>query len=168
MHKEFAMKILAKETSALKLSGLALLASAAFAVQAAPAGASMSAYEQEVARCNSGQSQQDRATCLKEARNAHAEALRGRLDDHQQPRYDANAVARCDRLPPADKPDCIDRMHGKGSVSGSVEGGGIYRETVTVVPAGPQDNGSSASGTSAAPGSASEGTLSTPPMEPTR
>lgn len=134
---------------------------------AAPNASADAAYRQEVARCNSGQSPQDRATCLKEARNAHADALRGRLDNGQA-NFRANAQARCDRLPPTDKQDCIDRMHGKGTVSGSVEGGGIYRESVTVVPAEQPDNTTSGSGTSAAPGDASGGTLSTPPMEPTR
>jgi hypothetical protein len=156
-------------TSPLRLSTLALLASLGFGAQAGPAAAgTASTYEQEVARCNSGLSQQDRATCLKEARNAHAEALRGRLDDHQRGTYDNTAVARCDRLPPADKTDCIDRMHGKGTASGSVEAGGIYRETVTVVPAAQPDNGAAASGTPAAPGDTSARPPSTPPMQPAR
>jgi hypothetical protein len=151
---------------AARLSVFALLCAIGLSAHAGPSADAR--YQAEVARCNSGQSQQDRDTCLKEARNARADAARGRLDNGQQGRYDANAMARCDNLPPADKADCVGRMHGQGSVSGSVEGGGLYREKVTVEPAAPADDGTSTSGTRAAPGSASDGTLSTPPMQPTR
>lgn len=161
-----------KASPASSLSVLALLVSIGFAAHAAPAAQSAdAAFRQEVARCNSGQSQQDRATCLKEARNAHAEALRGRLDNRQQANHEANALARCDRLPPADKPDCIARMKGQGTVSGSVEAGGIYRELTTVVPADQPDAGTSTSGTSspsAAPADPAAMPMSSPPMEPSR
>jgi hypothetical protein len=161
-----------KTSPVLQLSALVLLGGLGLSAQAAgPSAADANAaYRQEVARCNSGQSQEDRATCLKEARNAHADALRGRLDNGQQANYEANAVARCDRLPPGDKADCVARMHGQGTVSGSVDGGGIYRELVTEVPAPPQTDNSatSTSGTSAAPADGAGGPVTTPPMEPAR
>lgn len=160
-----------KTSPVLRLFALALGAGLGLSAQAAgPSAADANAaYRQEVARCNSGQSQEDRATCLKEARNAHADALRGRLDNGQQANYEANAVARCDRLPPGDKADCVARMHGQGTVSGSVEAGGIYREMVTEVPAPqPENNATSTSGTSAAPADAAGSPVTTPPMEPTR
>jgi hypothetical protein len=114
-------------TAAIALGAL-LLAGAAFA---APDAARVR-FEREQARCMSGQSQQDRASCLKEARNAYAEARRGRLDNGQQAAHDANATQRCERLPADQKADCVARMRGEGTVSGSVEGGGLYREKVTV------------------------------------
>lgn len=164
-----------KTSPVLRLSALALIAGMGAGIglsaqAAGPAAADANAaYRQEVARCNSGQSQEDRATCLKEARNAHADAVRGRLDNGQQSSYEANAVARCDRLPPSDKADCVARMHGQGTASGSVEAGGIYRETVTEVPAPAQPgNSTSTSGTSAAPADPAGSPATTPPMEPTR
>jgi hypothetical protein len=91
-------------------------------------------YEQDRAACISGQSYQDRATCLREAGAALQAAKRGRIGDDQSS-YEQNRLMRCDRLPAGDRDDCLRRMHGEGSVSGSVEGGGIYRELRTTVPA---------------------------------
>ena len=90
-------------------------------------------YQQERAACMSGQSQQDRATCLREADAALQEAKRGRLGDGQGA-YEQNRQSRCDGLPAADRDDCLRRMRGEGTTSGSVESGGIYRELRTTVP----------------------------------
>jgi hypothetical protein len=90
-------------------------------------------YEQDRAACNSGQSNQDRATCLREAGAALQEAKRGHLADGQTS-YEKNQTIRCDSLKGEDRDDCLRRMHGEGTVSGSVEGGGIYRELRTTVP----------------------------------
>lgn len=129
----------------------ALLLGAGSAVSADSARAR---FEQERARCLSGQSHQDRATCLREANAAYAEARRGRLDNRQQAMHERNAMARCERLPAAERTDCEHRMRGHGTVSGSVEGGGLYRETVTVEigqPGAAAAGGAQGSGTSAAP-----------------
>lgn len=90
-------------------------------------------YQQERAACLSGQTQQDKATCLKEAGAARGEAKRGNLTE--SPISSQNAQARCNVLPPADRDDCIRRIQGEGTVSGSVDSGGVYRETTTIVPA---------------------------------
>jgi hypothetical protein len=87
-------------------------------------------YERERAVCLSGQSNQDRATCLREAGAALVEAKRQGLNDAQA-QYNLNAEQRCGRLPDADRADCLARMHGQGTVSGSAAAGGIYRELVT-------------------------------------
>ena len=87
-------------------------------------------YRQERAMCESGQSQQDRATCLREAGAALAEARRGRLDDGLAP-YQKNALIRCEGLPSEERDACQARMHGQGTTRGSVAEGGIYRELVT-------------------------------------
>jgi hypothetical protein len=42
-----------------------------------------------------------------------------------------NALKRCEPLPEQDRKDCLARMQGQGTTSGSVAGGGIYRELVT-------------------------------------
>ncbi len=91
-------------------------------------------YQQDRADCMSGRSNEDRATCLREAGAALQAAKRGRLGDDQGS-YEHNRLLRCDRLPPGDREDCVRRMHGEGTVKGSVESGGIYRELRTTVPA---------------------------------
>lgn len=87
-------------------------------------------YQQERAICLSGQSPQDRATCLKEAGAALAEARRGGLDSDGA-NFTANQRQRCDQLTGAEQQDCVARMQGRGSTQGSVAGGGILRELVT-------------------------------------
>jgi hypothetical protein len=91
-------------------------------------------YNQEKARCMNGQSHQDRATCLKEAGAALQESKRNGLATDKTG-LNANATARCDAQPAADRADCIARIQGAGATSGSVEGGGVIRKTETVVPA---------------------------------
>ena len=90
-------------------------------------------YQQERAHCLSGKSHQDRATCLREAGAALQEAKRNRLDAGGSASFEANATARCNAQPAADRPACIQRIMGAGSTQGSVEGGGLIRETVTPV-----------------------------------
>jgi hypothetical protein len=84
-------------------------------------------YQQERAACESGQSQQDRATCLREAGAALQEARQGRLADGPA-RYQQNELARCGYLPAEERSACHARMQGQGTTSGSVAAGGIYRE----------------------------------------
>lgn len=93
-------------------------------------------YQAEVNACMTGKTQQDQATCLLEARNAHADKKRGVLDNAGA-QFDANAKARCDALAGEDKAACHARLMGYGSTSGSVAAGGVLREVETVVlPAG--------------------------------
>jgi len=88
-------------------------------------------FEVERAMCLRGQTSQDRSTCLREAAAAYAQAKReGSHEDETQ--FKANRVLRCERLPDKDRTACIARMEGQGTTSGSVEGGGIYRELVIV------------------------------------
>lgn len=89
-------------------------------------------YQQERARCLSGQSHQDRATCLKEAGAAYDEARRGRLDNSGSD-FTQNATQRCNAQPPEDREACVQRILGAGSAQGSVEGGAIIRQTETKV-----------------------------------
>lgn len=90
-------------------------------------------YQQDRTACMSGQSHQDRATCLREAGAALQEARRGQMAD-QSP-YEQNLLLRCERVADADREDCQRRMRGEGTVSGSVESGGIFREYRRTVPA---------------------------------
>ena len=90
-------------------------------------------YRQERAHCMSGQSNQDRATCLKEASAALAEAKRSNLGTSGDRSLSGNALARCNAQPAADQQACIQRIQGAGSAQGSVEAGGLIRSTETPV-----------------------------------
>ncbi|TAK82501.1 MAG: hypothetical protein EPO20_20740 [Betaproteobacteria bacterium] len=92
-------------------------------------------FQEERARCMSGPPDEDRAACLKEAGAALQAAKRGELQDNPGV-YETNRLARCAYLPKGEREDCERRMQGEGTTSGSVEGGGIYRELRTQVPAG--------------------------------
>jgi len=116
--------------AATLLMGTTLIATGADAAPALAADNARALYDQERAVCLSGRSNQDRATCLKEAGAALAEARkRGPADDPAQ--LARNARLRCDALGTQDRPDCLARMDGQGTTRGSVLDGGIYRELVT-------------------------------------
>lgn len=87
---------------------------------------------QERAACMSGRTQQDQATCLREANNAAAEKRQGKLDNSGA-QFDANARQRCEVLTGEDRSACEARVMGYGNTSGSVAGGGVIREVETVV-----------------------------------
>lgn len=119
----------------------ALLAVGAFTAQIATATGidASGSYQSEVKACMSGQTQQDRDTCLKEARNAQADKQRGVLNTYGG--HEQNAMSRCDVFTGGeDKAACQARVMGMGSANGSVAGGGVIREVETVVL--PQGQGS--------------------------
>ncbi len=113
-------------------------AGAMLAATVATAGPGMSdaqaRYQKDRAACMSGNTHQDRATCLKEAGAALVEARRGGLTTTTESTYMQNSMDRCVPLPAADQEDCVRRMNGEGIVRGSVEEGGIYRELSRTVP----------------------------------
>lgn len=90
-------------------------------------------YQSEVQACMTGKTQQDQATCLKEARNARADKQRGVLENHASGSLEANAMDRCDVFQGENKAACEARVLGYGNVEGSVAGGGLVREVETVV-----------------------------------
>jgi hypothetical protein len=119
---------------AMRLYALTLAAAVALlvAATAAEAGAKLSPaqqrYQQERAVCLSGQSNQDRATCLKEAGAALYEARRGGLDTGDARDLGQNRMIRCNALPAQDREDCARRMQGEGVTTGSAQQGGVLRE----------------------------------------
>lgn len=118
----------------LSLLAAALLAATAATAQVASGTTGIDAtgnVQSERAACVSGKTQQDRATCLREANNAAADKRAGKLDSGTN--YAANALARCDVLTGEDKAACQARIAGYGNTSGSVAGGGVIREVETVV-----------------------------------
>lgn len=110
---------------------LALAAMVLPAWSAGPVSPAESKYEQEKARCTSGQSSQGRATCLKEAGAALEEGKRGALGSATSADLQRNATQRCEAQPAADRAACVDRIVGAGTAEGSVGGGGLIRETET-------------------------------------
>jgi hypothetical protein len=128
--------------SMLSFGAAALLAVGAATAQVAtdqsfPGAAgidSSGSYQSEVQACMSGNTQQSRADCLKEARNAAAEKQRGKLETYGA--HEAHATARCEVHQIAeDRAACRARVMGMGDVEGSVAGGGLLRELETTVPA---------------------------------
>ncbi|MBX3653502.1 MAG: hypothetical protein KF686_04910 [Ramlibacter sp.] len=117
----------------LAASAFVLLgATSALAASTRAPSAAQERYQQERAICLNGQSQQDRATCLREAGAAYAQARKGDLSSTGSTDYAANAVARCNAQPPADRDDCVRRIR-EGAVQGSVNAGGVLREVETPV-----------------------------------
>ena len=132
----------------LALCAVLVCTSALAATQGASADA-LARYQQERAVCTSGQSNQDRATCLREAGAALADAQRSQPVDAAA--YTANAGKRCERLPDLERKDCIARMQGQGTTNGSVAAGGLSHELVTREPASPVA-ANAASGAASVPG----------------
>jgi hypothetical protein len=114
----------------LCISAVAWSSAPAMAAGDATAADATARYQRERAVCTGGQSNQDRTTCLREASAAHAQMRKNGMQDHDMA-FDQNAQKRCQALPNDDRNACLMRMQGHGSTSGSVSGGGIYRELIT-------------------------------------
>lgn len=135
---------------------------AAGAVHAADASAGMSPqarYQQDVARCKSGDTNQARETCLREAGAALQEARRQNLREVPPDQLQQNMLARCNRLPEVQRQSCVTQMTAPTNVRGSVQGGGVLRETVIQVPAGSVPPAATTPGMAPAPG---QGTMGAP------
>jgi hypothetical protein len=87
-------------------------------------------YQRESAACSALRDFDTRANCLSEASTRYA-VTRPTPAEEQTDALMRNALRRCEPLPPALRSDCLARMQGQGTTSGSVAGGGIYRELVT-------------------------------------
>jgi long-subunit fatty acid transport protein len=114
--------------------GLAAALVLAGAAQAQTAERSaQAAYQQERAACMQGNTTNaDRATCLREAAAAYAEARRGRLSNGvSDAQKRENALLRCQQQPASERADCERMARGEGKVSGSVAEGAVVKELVT-------------------------------------
>jgi hypothetical protein len=87
-------------------------------------------YARESAACGRIADHDARANCLSEASTRYRSTL-PLVPEEQPDVLRQNALRRCEPLPDDQRRDCVARMQGQGTVSGSVEGGGIYRELVT-------------------------------------
>ncbi len=118
----------------LSMSALAWACAPTLAQGNAASAEASAVYQRERAACLSIASVEDRATCLREAAAAQAQRRKG-ATPQDTTAFERNALQRCDALSGDERKDCVARMQGEGSTSGSVSGGGILREKVTVVPA---------------------------------
>lgn len=135
------MNTLRSSTSSRSWTALALAAAlvstSVLAVDKAKVSDAERRYQQERTVCMQGLSNQDRATCLREAAAARTEAQRGGLNDGGAS-YSNNERRRCDELRDKERDECIARIKGdRTTTSGSVAAGGILRERVTREPAVP-------------------------------
>lgn len=89
-------------------------------------------------RCTYGIAQDGSNNCMSRAEFEITRSRQAALDaDPAQ--YLRNALARCEGVKGVDQQDCVSRIKGAGTTSGSVEGGGIYRELLTVIPGKPAE-----------------------------
>ncbi len=114
--------------------GLSFAALFAPAVQAADSAAAQ--YQQDVARCHNTPGI-DKQACLKEAGAALEAARRDALTSPSQQAEIRNQTERCNRLPAGQREDCLKLMSDQPGtrIEGSVQGGGVLRETTITIPA---------------------------------
>lgn len=122
--------------ASLCAAGLMLAAGAAQAADPIGRAGIQAQYEQDVAACKNGSTGQERTACMREAGAARQEANRQRLSDGTTEQHQQNMLDRCNRLPVDSRQDCMTQMTSPTQVRGSVQGGGVLRETVIQVPAG--------------------------------
>lgn len=127
----------ASKLHALRIGSLLWLTAAVLPLPATAATpATAGAYQRDIARCMKIAIHGERANCLSEASTRHAATLPA-IPDADPGRFARNALERCKPLSEPDRSDCVARIQGQGTTSGSVAGGGIYRELVTREPASP-------------------------------
>lgn len=108
----------------------ALLMASTAAMAQTPSSDARARYEQEREKCMTNNTQDSLATCLREATNALDAARKGQLSNPGPAAAD-NATQRCGAFQSAaEQAECVRRLQ-SSSVSGSVSGGGVLRESVT-------------------------------------
>jgi uncharacterized membrane protein len=89
-------------------------------------------------RCLYGIAQDGTKNCMSKA-EFNITTSRQTALDADPAQYMRNALTRCESLKGDDRADCLSRIRGGGTVTGSVEAGGLYRELVTIIPGKPAD-----------------------------
>jgi hypothetical protein len=104
----------------------------ALATNSEAMAAAQARYRHEMADCDSGQTNQDLATCRLEARNTLADAPHARASESPA-QYQQNALQRCNVHIGDDRTDCEARIRDERNVSGSALDGGVLRKSVSVI-----------------------------------
>lgn len=89
-------------------------------------------YQAERAACERLGPADDRRACLRDAGAALEAARRGELGNVDAATLHRNARLRCEPLPADQQAACLARMDDEGTLSGSAQAGGLYRELVIV------------------------------------
>lgn len=90
------------------------------------------AYQRDRAACQALSPTQDRTSCLRDAGAHRAQALKSGIHGGTAPQeLERNALQRCQKHKGEQRAICERMARGEGSVSGSVQGGGMIRELVT-------------------------------------
>ena len=93
-------------------------------------------YQQELRQCEQLSPTVDMQACKREAGAALQATRRGNLQNHNGMNYDQNKTERWAALPAGQRDECMMQMSGQNTrTMGSVEEGGILRETTITVPA---------------------------------
>ena len=111
-----------------------ICASAALAAQPGGVAQAQARYRQDMAVCNSGQSNQTAATCRREATNALAAAKRGGLSKPTEA-YQHNALQRCAVHKGDERTACEARIQDQGDINNAAQAGGLLRQSTTLIPA---------------------------------
>jgi len=118
-----------------------------FPVAAQDRSEKLQRFEADRHACLSGESGQALEPCMKEARAVLAQRP-GASPSVSPEQLQRSSLMRCEALTGEDRAACMARMHGEGTISGSVAGGGVLRELVTtqVMPNPPQKPASEGAG----------------------
>ncbi|MGB3836193.1 hypothetical protein [Castellaniella sp.] len=122
---------------ALKISLRAsmLAAGLGYATLFAPGAQAASQYQQDVQRCNTTPGI-DKQACLQEAGAAAQAAEQGKLTTPSMQAESQNRTRRCSNLPADKRQDCMILMEDThAQTQGSVQSGGVIRETTITIPA---------------------------------
>jgi hypothetical protein len=112
------------------LTAVLLATTSAGAWAQSPASDARARYEQERQACQTRNTQDSLATCLRDATNSYDAARKGQLSD-PGPIAIANATQRCQAFQNAqERSECVRRIENEPA-SGSVPGGGVLRESTT-------------------------------------
>lgn len=114
----------------LTLLATTMGASPSLAADKSAAAKSEALYQRDAAVCLSKRYTGDKNECMSDASTARA-SREPQTTDPDPGRFARNAIKRCEPLQEPDRSDCLARIQGQGTTSGSVAGGGIYRELVT-------------------------------------
>jgi len=113
-------------------AAVSLLAqSAAVAADNAATASAKARLQQDRVVCSRIRDQGERDECLSEASTRFAGTQPSHPDENPA-QLMRNALKRCEPLREPDRQDCVLRTQGQGTTTGSVAGGGIYRELVTI------------------------------------